>query len=137
MDAPIAPRIEEFAAELVSSQDEMSAALGPGAAKFAQTEIGSGPPRNLNAILHIPVQLRVVLGSASMPVAELFKLGRGAVVPLDRRVGDPVDIVVNGHIIARGEVVVMSDGGSRFGISLTEIVGSRSGDPQRPPQPGV
>lgn len=80
--------------------------------------------RNLETILRIPVTVQVVLGSSSMPVSNLLKLGRGAVVPLDRRVGEPVDIIVNGRIIARGEVVVVEDDNSRFGVSLTEIVGA-------------
>ena len=58
-----------------------------------------------------------------MPVSALLKLGRGSVVPLDRRVGDPVEVVVNDHVVARGEVVVINEDGSRFGVSLTEIVG--------------
>lgn len=82
-----------------------------------------GGSRGLDAVKRIPVQLQVVLGSATMPVANLLKLGRGAVVPLDHRVGEPVDVVVNGRIIARGEVMVVEDDSSRFGVSLTEIVG--------------
>jgi flagellar motor switch protein FliN/FliY len=84
-------------------------------------KLGSG--RNLDSILRIPVLIQVVLGSATMPVANLMKLGRGAIVPLDHRVGEPVDVVVNGRVIARGEVVVVEDDNSRFGVSLTEIVG--------------
>jgi flagellar motor switch protein FliN len=80
-------------------------------------------PANFGSILRIPVTVQVVLGSASMPVANLMKLGRGAVVPLDHRVGEPVDVVVNGRVVARGEVVVVEDDNSRFGVSLTEIVG--------------
>lgn len=87
-----------------------------------------GAERNLDSILRIPVEMQVVLGSASMPVANLMKLGRGAIVPLDHRVGEPVDVVVNGRIIARGEVVVVEDDNSRFGVSLTEIVGPPSAD---------
>jgi flagellar motor switch protein FliN len=68
----------------------------------------------------------VVLGSATMPVANLVKLGRGAVVALDRRVGEPVDLVVNGRTVARGEVVVVDEDSSRFGISLTEVLGPTS-----------
>jgi flagellar motor switch protein FliN/FliY len=68
----------------------------------------------------------VVLGAASMPVASLMKLGRGAVVALDHRVGEPVDVVVNGRVVARGEVVVVEEDNSRFGVSLTEIVGTNS-----------
>jgi len=84
--------------------------------------------RNLDTILRIPVTIQVVLGSASMPVANLMKLGRGAIVPLDHRVGEPVDVVVNGRVIARGEVVVVEDDNARFGITLTEIVGPPSSD---------
>jgi flagellar motor switch protein FliN len=69
------------------------------------------------------VTVQVVLGSAMMPVSNLLKIGRGAVITLDRRVGEPVDVVVNGRTIARGELVVVEDENSRFGISLTEIVG--------------
>ncbi|WP_082145662.1 flagellar motor switch protein FliN [Microvirga massiliensis] len=87
-----------------------------------------GGARNLDSILQIPVNLQVVLGSATMPVASLMKLGRGAIVPLDHRVGEPVDIVVNGRVIARGEVVVVEDDNSRFGVSLTEIVGPPSNE---------
>jgi flagellar motor switch protein FliN len=84
--------------------------------------------RNLDAILRIPVEVQVVLGSTTMPVANLIKLGRGAVIPLDQRVGEPVDVVVNGRIVARGEVVVVEDDNSRFGVSLTEIVGPSGSD---------
>jgi flagellar motor switch protein FliN/FliY len=94
--------------------------------------IGGAPPRDaarangagalsLDAVMRIPVTMQVILGSATMPVGSLMKLSRGAVVPLDRRIGDPVDIVVNGRVVARGEVV-MEDDKTRFGISLTEIV---------------
>jgi flagellar motor switch protein FliN/FliY len=83
---------------------------------------------NVEAILRIPVTMQVVLGSATIPVANLMKLGRGAVVPLDHRVGEPVDVVVNGRIVARGEVVVVEEDNSRFGVSLTEIVGPLRGN---------
>ncbi len=84
---------------------------------------------NLEPILRIPVTVQVLLGSATMPVADLMKLGRGAVIPLDHRVGEPVEVVVNGRIAARGAVVVVEDENSRFGVSLTEIVGGAAGDP--------
>lgn len=77
---------------------------------------------DLNLIMDIPVTMQVVLGKAVMPVANLVKLGRGAVVKLDTNIGDPVDLIVNGRIVARGEVVVLENEESRFGITLTEIV---------------
>lgn len=82
-------------------------------------------PANLDAILHIPVSVQVVLGGTTMPVSQVMKLGRGAVIPLDHRVGQPVDVVVNGRIIARGDMVVLEDDGGKLGVSLTEIVGQR------------
>jgi len=77
--------------------------------------------RRIDSIMRIPVVVQVVVGSATLPVSSLLKLGRGAVIPLDHRVGEPVDIVVNNRIIARGEVVVVEEDGARFGVSLTEI----------------
>ncbi len=81
-----------------------------------------------DTILTIPVTVQVVLGSTTMPVASLMKLGRGAVIALDQRVGEPVNIVVNGRVVARGEVVVVDEDSSRFGVSLIEIVGSSGVD---------
>ena len=69
---------------------------------------------NLGTILSIPVTVQVVIGSTSMPVASLMKLGRGAVVPLDQRIGDPVSVIVNGRTVARGEVVLYGEDESRF-----------------------
>lgn len=86
-----------------------------------------GDDKNLDTILGIPVNIQVVLGSATMLVSNLLKLGRGAVIPLNHRVGEPIDIVVNGRVIARGEVVVVEDDNSRFGVSLTEIISSQAG----------
>jgi len=123
------PQIQEFAADLMSSRDELAAALGA-ASQSEQVrganKLENGSSRNVDMLMHIPVEVKVVLGSATMPVAGLVKLGRGAIIPLDRRVGDPVDVVVNGRVIARGEVVVLDEGSSRFGISLTEVVGNAS-----------
>ena len=98
----------------------------PDAEPPADPLIGEG--RNLDSILRIPVLMQVVLGSATMPVANLMKLGRGAVVPLDHRVGEPVDVMVNGRVIARGEIVIVEEDKSRFGVSLTEIVGPSASD---------
>ncbi len=90
--------------------DEMTA--------FSDTNDGS---ITLEAVSDIPVQISVVLGTTSMQVQQLLKLGRGAVVELDRKVGEPVDILVNNRLVARGEVVVVED---RLGITMTEIIKS-------------
>ena len=86
------------------------------------TEAASGGAPSLDTILAIPVTVQVVLGTTTMPVARLMKLGRGAIISLDQKVGDPVNVLVNGRIVARGEVVVVDESNSRFGVSLTEIV---------------
>lgn len=88
----------------------------------------SGRAPNFEAILAIPVTVQVVLGTTSMPVAKLMKLNRGAVITLDQRVGAPVSVLVNGRTVARGEVVVVDEDNSRFGVTLTEIVSSRYDD---------
>lgn len=82
---------------------------------------GDGADSNisLEAVYDIPVQISVVLGKTSMQVNQLLKLGRGAVVELDRKVGEPIDIYVNNRLVARGEVVVIED---RIGVTMTEII---------------
>lgn len=74
---------------------------------------------SLDTVSDIPVQVSVVLGKTSMQVNQLLKLGRGAVVELDRKVGEPIDIFVNNRLVARGEVVVVED---RIGVTMTEII---------------
>ena len=75
--------------------------------------------KELEAVYEIPVQVSAVLGKASMQVSQLLKLGRGAVVELDRKVGEAIDIYVNNRLVARGEVVVVED---RLGVTMTEII---------------
>jgi flagellar motor switch protein FliN/FliY len=77
-------------------------------------------PRELDAVYDIPVQVSAVLGRATMQVSQLLKLGRGAVVELDRKLGEAVDIYVNNRLVARGEVVMVED--NRLGVTMTEIV---------------
>jgi len=75
--------------------------------------------KDLEAVYDIPVQVSAVLGKANMQVSQLLKLGRGAVVELDRKVGEAIDIYVNNRLVARGEVVVVED---RLGVTMTEII---------------
>jgi flagellar motor switch protein FliN/FliY len=83
--------------------------------------IGEPMANDVTAIYDIPVQISAVLGRSSMKVSQLLKLGRGAVVELDRKVGEAIDIYVNNRLVARGEVVVVED---KLGITMTEIVKS-------------
>lgn len=81
------------------------------------------PQKDLEAVFEVPVKVSAVLGSASMPVHQLLKLGRGAVIELDRRIGEAIDIYVNNLLVARGEVVMVED---RLGITMTEIIKGKS-----------
>ena len=81
-----------------------------------------GVAGELGAVYDIPVQVSAVLGRATMQVSQLLKLGRGAVVELDRKLGEAVDIYVNNRLVARGEVVMVGE--NRLGITMTEIVKS-------------
>ena len=84
-------------------------------------EMGEAMANDVTAIYDIPVQISAVLGRSNMQVSQLLKLGRGAVVELDRKVGEAIDIYVNNRLVARGEVVVVED---KLGVTMTEIVKS-------------
>lgn len=92
--------------------------------KSKKTAASQGPSEGSREfIMELPVTMKVVLGSATMPVAAVSKLARGSVVRLDKKVGDPVDILVNGRLVASGEVVVLDELSSRFGVILTQVGG--------------
>ncbi len=84
-------------------------------------DVGDMPrtAQDLEAVYDIPVQVSAVLGKSTMQVSQLLKLGRGAVVELDRKVGEAIDIYVNNRLVARGEVVVVEE---RLGVTMTEII---------------
>jgi flagellar motor switch protein FliN len=77
---------------------------------------------DLGAIYDVPVQVSAVLGKANLHVSQLLKLGRGAIIELDRKVGEAIDIYVNNRLVARGEIVVMDD--DQIGVTMTEIIKS-------------
>ena len=105
-ETPEAQHAEE--ADGMDTIDDLEASLPQGA-------------QDLEAVYDIPVQVSAVLGKASMQVSQLLKLGRGAVVELDRKVGEAIDIYVNNRLVARGEVVVVED---KLGVTMTEIIKS-------------
>jgi flagellar motor switch protein FliN/FliY len=80
-----------------------------------------GGEAGLEAIYDIPVTVAAVLGTSKMHIHQLLKLGRGAVVELDRKVGEAIDIYVNDRLVARGEIVIVED---KLGVTMTEIVKS-------------
>lgn len=117
---------------------ELEGAEAPAAEAADGTDEGGAPPpvpvesdglpdvgdlprsaKDLEAVYDIPVQVSAVLGKTTMQVSQLLKLGRGAVIELDRKVGEAIDIYVNNRLVARGEVVVVED---RLGVTMTEII---------------
>ena len=94
---------------------------GEGTGADSLPEVGDLPrsAKDLEAVYDIPVQVSAVLGKTTMQVSQLLKLGRGAVIELDRKVGEAIDIYVNNRLVARGEVVVVED---RLGVTMTEII---------------
>jgi len=100
------------------SREEIDAAFG-GATASTHDESNPQSAAGLEAVYDIPVQISAVLGKSTMQVSQLLKLGRGAVVELDRKVGEAIDIYVNNRLVARGEVVVVNE---RLGVTMTEIV---------------
>jgi flagellar motor switch protein FliN/FliY len=120
----------EWAAALSESKtagngvaDEVTAAaesVAPAAfTNFTPTTAGNGAGNDINMILDIPVQLTVELGRTRIPIKHILQLAQGSVVELDALAGEPMDVLVNGYLIAQGEVVVVND---KFGIRLTDIV---------------
>ena len=80
---------------------------------------GEAQINDINMVLDIPVQLSVELGRTKVPIKHILQLGQGSVVELDALAGEPMDVLVNGYLIAQGEVVVVND---KFGIRLTDVV---------------
>ena len=85
----------------------------------APATAAAGAGNDINMILDIPVQLTVELGRTRIPIKNILQLAQGSVVELDALAGEPMDVLVNGFLIAQGEVVVVND---KFGIRLTDIV---------------
>ena len=94
----------------------------PGRGPAAADDRGDSVNRtaaDLEAMFDVPVQVSAVLGRARMEVGELLKLGPGAVLELDRKVGEAIDIYVNNRLVARGEVVLVED---KLGVTMTEVI---------------
>lgn len=82
---------------------------------------GSALHANLDLIMDIPIDVQIVLGNSHMHVASLMNLSEGAIIALDRKIGDPVEVIVNGRLIGRGEITVLEEDNSRFGVRMIEV----------------
>jgi flagellar motor switch protein FliN/FliY len=86
---------------------------------------GSALHSNMDLIMDIPIDLQIVLGSSQMQVSSLMNLSEGATIALDRRIGEPVEVMVNGRVIGRGEITVLENDDTRFGVKLIEVKSTR------------
>lgn len=121
---------EEQGNEEVTEATEGAAAPAEGAAgdvdfgEVVESAVVEETKKDIDAIMDIPVTISAVLGDSEMNVAQLLRLGRGAVIELNRKVGEAIDIYVNNRLVARGEVFVMEN--QHLGVTMTEIVKSSS-----------
>lgn len=115
--------LEQKATEPSSDNPPGGVLSGDAPKPFSQYASGSSsgdaPLNDINMVLDIPVQLSVELGRTKVPIKHILQLGQGSVVELDALAGEPMDVLVNGYLIAQGEVVVVND---KFGIRLTDVV---------------
>ena len=134
-DNPALSEEDRMAAEWAAALDDGRAGPASPPASAAQPSVspaafanfaaapGAAPTpaagNDINMILDIPVQLTVELGRTKIPIRNILQLAQGSVVELDALAGEPMDVLVNGFLIAQGEVVVVND---KFGIRLTDIV---------------
>lgn len=95
-----------------------------GASSSAQAP-GSALTSNLDLIMDIPIDVQIVLGSSRMQVSGLMSLNEGAIIALDKRIGEPVEVMVNGRRIARGEITVLENDDTRFGVKLIEVLSTK------------
>jgi flagellar motor switch protein FliN len=112
----------EWAAALAETKPEnevQTDTVAPASFQNFSPTSGGGAGNDINMILDIPVQLTVELGRTRIPIKHILQLAQGSVVELDALAGEPMDVLVNGYLIAQGEVVVVND---KFGIRLTDIV---------------
>ena len=117
--AAIAEQAAAEAAALERQQQQQSTATAAVFKDFSNKGTRNDTPNDIDFILDIPVQLTVELGRTKIAIKNLLQLAQGSVVELDGLAGEPMDVLVNGCLIAQGEVVVVND---KFGIRLTDII---------------
>lgn len=119
----LADKLAEEAAAMTAAMDGGGAAAKDGgggdAGGAGSSGSGSGKDRNLQLIMDIPLRVTVELGRTKMPVSELLNLTQGSVIELSKLAGEPMEVLVNDKLIARGEAVVVNE---KFGVRLTDII---------------
>lgn len=110
---------ESDSATHFDSQTTGSASPQPASFPSVQSAETGGTPKNIDFILDIPMSVTVYVGSTKMAIRDLLQLAQGSVIELDKLAGEPMEVMVNNKLVARGEVVVVNE---KFGIRLTDVV---------------
>ncbi|MFN7453518.1 MAG: flagellar motor switch protein FliN [Pseudobdellovibrionaceae bacterium] len=126
----MADNLDNLAEKLVAEAEAAEGGAGSGSGGNGGGGSGSGGPpemdpasdRNLQMIMDIPLRVTVELGRTKMPVSELLNLGQGSVIELNKLAGEPMEVLVNDKLIARGEAVVVNE---KFGVRLTDIISTK------------
>lgn len=114
---------DDWAAALAEQEETEAAVEAPELDEFSAAEAGPGMhDENLDVILDIPVTISMEIGRTKISIRNLLQLNQGSVVELDRLAGEPMDVLVNGTLIAHGEVVVVNE---KFGIRLTDVISAQ------------
>ena len=118
--------LEKLAESLAAEGEAASTAQGTGGdggtGSSSGSDANSETDRNLKLIMDIPLRVSVELGRTKMPVSELLNLGQGSVIELNKLAGEPMEVLVNDKLIARGEAVVVNE---KFGVRLTDIISTK------------
>jgi flagellar motor switch protein FliN len=113
---------DDWGAALAEQRAAEGGAVAPAAFDSLQPLAGSGKPGELDRILDIPITLSVEIGKSKLSIRNLLQLNQGSVVELDRMAGEPLDVLINGTLVAHGEVVVVNE---KLGIRLTDVVSAQ------------
>lgn len=124
MEAAQAAQFAELLEQEQREREQAAAPADPGPGLDSRASLDSGPSLNvsdvnLDVILDVPVTLSMEVGRTRIPIRNLLQLNQGSVVELDRAAGEPLDVFVNGTLVAHGEVVVVNE---KFGIRLTDVI---------------
>lgn len=112
----------DFGAGSLESADPGVSDFGSGSTVTGAT----GSNSRADLVMDIPIEVQVVLGTSRMQVSELMDLNEGATIGLQRKIGEPVEIMVNGKLIGRGEITVLENDDTRFGVKMIEVIGTKA-----------
>ena len=118
----MADNLENLAEQLESEANPKPEEAAATEAEMTIESLGEAPQKNLKLIMDIPLRVSVELGRTKMPESELLNLGQGSVIELNKLAGEPMEVLVNDKLIARGEAVVINE---KFGVRLTDIISTK------------